>query len=89
MISIGSQRFVCTLGEQLGLAAAHIEQAHDQRLFDASVSPILDEHLDIGWRWICALLIGNGAAIVGIDEAKIPQLGTLIDVRHTRDGKLQ
>jgi hypothetical protein len=74
-------REVAALGEQRRRAAAQGKKAGDQRLLDAAIAPASGERRKVGiaeCRDSCGEI--DPTAVVGIDQAELPELATLVKV---------
>ena len=91
---------VAAVREKLRVPGTKIEKDRRHRELDRTVlpvrvkpperaAPILGEGVFDGLQCRAAMVVIDRAAIVGIDQAEIPHLGALVDVRHARQGELE
>ena len=85
------ERLVAAAFEQGGVAPPERERERDHVLLDPAIAPLReqgrrrDRSLEAG----VAQIVVHRAAVVGIDQAQVPQLAALIDVRHAGHGQLE
>src|SRR3954470_8593768 len=89
-LALNVDRLVAALPEQARAVATQAERARDDGLLDAAIAPICQQvaHLprsrskgsrgEIHWP-----------AIVGIDQAEVPVVRALIEIRHARNRELE
>jgi len=87
------ERLVIGLGEQIRMRPPPFEQPSCNKKFLASVLPAFGEirHRDGANLFQQPLpnIPIHGPAIVGVDQAVVPQLATLIHIGHARHGQLE
>jgi hypothetical protein len=70
--------------ERIGKFPAQREEPPDQHELRRTRGPVAQAK--IGFRRRLAQAIIDGPAIVGIDQAEIPQLASLVEIGHARGG---
>ena len=89
VLALQSQRQVVADGVELGLLAAEGEGAGQHPHLDRSADPVARRvALAAVVQQVLAHPPVDGAAVVGVDQAEVPQLGALVDVRHAGGGEL-
>src|SRR5258708_31070004 len=86
--SAGAQRQIVSTAEKIDMLVSKMERALGKKHFNPTVGPVLQEFLRSFARqtrehFRTAFVI-NRSAIVGIDQRKIPNFASLINVRHAR-----
>ena len=79
---------IAAVREQMRRALAQGEGAPDQRLLDAAVAPMASEIVQRRISPSSRARKVDRPAIVGIDQAEVPELGALIEVGHAGRGEL-
>src|SRR5438034_718605 len=92
--AVDTQRNVIAAEEKIRMVAAEIEQFAGEVEFDTSVSPIFQQlpRICTSLQLLEHLIPRgevNGAAIVGIGEAKVPNFSTTIKIGNARRCDLQ
>src|ERR1700731_1008756 len=91
--SSNRQRQVTSGVEKIWMIAAKAQQALDQKHFDASVRPGFEKlrrlYLSQCLEHSLANFVVDRPTVVGVDQRQIPNLISLVDVRHARRSKFQ
>ena len=89
LVAVQGQRQVVASGVELGLLAAEGESAGQHPHLDRPADPVARRvALAAIIQQVLARPPVDRAAVVRIDQAEVPQLGALVDVRHAGGGEL-
>ncbi len=80
---------VTAVPKDLGVGLAQGQHLGNQRLFDTPVAPVEQQFADVRWcvqRALPCVEI-HRAPVVRVHQAEVPELITLVQVRHTRHGE--
>src|SRR5690606_1506403 len=91
MLASDLQGKIAAFGEQPGVRQAQLQRPRDQPLLDAPVLPLGKQLFRSCVQLECAAAGGeiDGAAVVRIDQAEIPEIRSLVQVRNARRGHAQ
>ncbi|KWV87870.1 hypothetical protein PFLmoz3_02564 [Pseudomonas fluorescens] len=85
------QRRIAAMAQQLGAGFTQAQYLGDHCLFDTPVAPVEQQFADVRWCLQCTLPRSevHRAPVVGVDQAEVPELIALVNIRHTRHGQMK
>ncbi|KAG1435416.1 hypothetical protein G6F57_021137 [Rhizopus arrhizus] len=92
--AVHGKRFAAPVAEQCRIAGAQDQRSADQRLLDGAGLPRRGAGGDrfvgiVQGQQVRPRGVVHRAAVIGVDQAEIPQIRALIQVGHARQGAAQ